>query len=373
MAEYAKKKNDELQALCKERGLPHNGKKADLVKRLEDHDAQGTSTKPAVAEDEIDWDEEPATETAKAATSVPNATTIAAGGLGQPQNPLAVPNQLVGEDPTKPDDTVGAAPAAPKTDDTPQGTEAAAEPRKTPEDFTLGLQERTLDEEIAKRKKRAEKFGLDPSTDETLKQLERAKRFGTTVMPGLLNQALPQRAEKEKKRPSETTQDGGIRKRSRQRPGPGSRQGSERKEKPAASKSAIPEPTPRKRGRPKGEAGATPKPNPRSAKSQDVIDNSDDEEAQTLPPPKKAKRPRKSEGSEVKKPKKFRTAEFDRGSHRTARRSTVRSTWSTEASGAAATLIGWNERQPRAGGRAAVTSASATSTQGRTTASLDTT
>ncbi|KAI4613919.1 hypothetical protein J4E80_006607 [Alternaria sp. BMP 0032] len=84
-----------------------------------------------------------------------------------------------------------------------------------------------------------------------------------------------------------------------------------REEKPAASKSSIPEPTPKKRGRPKGEAGATPKPNPRSAKSQDVIDNSDDEEAQTLPPPKKAKRPRKSEGSEVKKPKKFRTAETD--------------------------------------------------------------
>jgi SAP domain-containing ribonucleoprotein len=226
MAEYGKKKNDELQALCKERGLPHNGKKADLVKRLEDHDAQGTPAKPAVAEDEIDWDEEPAIETAKAATSEPNATAIAAGGLGQPQNPQAVPNQLVGEDPTKPDNTVGAAP---------QGTEAAAEPRKTPEDFTLGLQERTLDEEIAKRKKRAEKFGLDPSTDETLKQLERAKRFGTTVMPGLLNQALPQRAEKEKKRASESTQDGGIRKRSRQRPGPGSRQGSERKEKPAAN------------------------------------------------------------------------------------------------------------------------------------------
>lgn len=239
MAEYAKKKNDELQALCKERGLPHNGKKADLVKRLEDHDAQSTgapeTAKAAPAEDEIDWDEEPATETAKAATSEPNATAIAAGGLGQPANPQAVPNQQVGEDPTKPDNTVGAAPAAPKTDDVPQGTEAAGEPRKTPEDFTLGLQERTLDEEIAKRRKRAEKFGMDPNADETLKQLERAKRFGTTNVPGLLNQALPQRAEKEKKRVAEGVQDGGVRKRSRVRPGPGGRQGSERKEKPAAN------------------------------------------------------------------------------------------------------------------------------------------
>jgi len=224
MAEYGKKKNDELQALCKERGLPHNGKKADLVKRLEENDSKGTTAPeaavPAPAEDEIDWDEEPATETAKAATTEPNATAIAAGGIGQVSNPQAVPNQQVGEDPSKPDETVGAAPAAPKTDDTPQGTEAAGEPRKTPEDFTLGLQERTLDEEIAKRKKRAEKFGIDPSSDETLKQLERAKRFGTTNVPGLLNQALPQRAEKEKKRVAEGVQDGGVRKRSRVRPGP---------------------------------------------------------------------------------------------------------------------------------------------------------
>jgi SAP domain-containing ribonucleoprotein len=240
MAEYAKKKNDELQTLCKERGLPHNGKKADLVKRLEDHDAQSTTAAPetgkaAPAEDEIDWDEEPATETAKAATSEPNATAIAAGGLGQPPNPQAVPNQQVGEDPTVPDKTVGAAPAAPKIDDAPTGTEAAGEPRKTPEDFTLGLQERTLDEEIAKRKKRAEKFGIDPSSDETLKQLERAKRFGTTNVPGLLNQALPQRAEKEKKRVAEGVQEDGVRKRSRVRPGAGSKQGSERKEKSAAN------------------------------------------------------------------------------------------------------------------------------------------
>lgn len=238
MAEYAKKKNDELQTLCKERGLPHNGKKADLVKRLEDFDVQGDTTqpsKPAATEDEIDWDEEPATETAKAATSEPSATAIAAGGIGQPQNPQSVPNQQVGEDPSKPDNSVGAAPAAPKTDGAPQGTEAAAEPRKTPEDFTLGLQERTLDEEIAKRKKRAEKFGIDPSSDETLKQLERAKRFGTTNVPGLLNQALPERKEREKKRAAEAPQDGGIRKRSRVRPGAGKRQGSERKEKPAAN------------------------------------------------------------------------------------------------------------------------------------------
>lgn len=235
-ADYAKKKNDELQALCKERGLAHTGKKADLVKRLEDHDAKDSAAPapaaPAAAEDEIDWDDEPATETAKAATSAPNAAAIAAGGLGQASNPQDVPNQQVGEDVTNPEP--GPAPAAPADEGKETATEAAAEERKTPEDFTLGLQDRTLDEEIAKRKKRAEKFGLDPAQDEQLKLLERAKRFGTTNVPGLLNQALPERAEREKKRGREGGQDG-VRKRSRGRPGMGRRQDSGRREKPAGA------------------------------------------------------------------------------------------------------------------------------------------
>jgi len=235
MAEYAKKKNDELQALCKERGLAHTGKKADLVKRLEDSDAKGTDA-PAVpapaaaAEDEIDWDDEPALETAKAASSAPNAVAITAGGLGQASNPQDIPNQLVGEDVTNPEP--GPAPAAPAEEGRETATEAAAKKHKTTEDFTLGLQDRTLDEEIAKRKKRAEKFGLDPAQDEQLKLLERAKRFGTTNVPGFLNQALPERAEREKKREREGGQDG-VRKRSRGRPDMGRRQDSDRKDRPA--------------------------------------------------------------------------------------------------------------------------------------------
>ena len=63
MADYAKKKNDELATFCKERWLPHTGKMAYVVKRLEDYDATETSSAPAavkpVAEDEIDWDDEP--------------------------------------------------------------------------------------------------------------------------------------------------------------------------------------------------------------------------------------------------------------------------------------------------------------------------
>lgn len=49
MVDYAKKKNDELKGLCKERGLRRSSKKADLVKRLEDYDAEQSTITPAPA------------------------------------------------------------------------------------------------------------------------------------------------------------------------------------------------------------------------------------------------------------------------------------------------------------------------------------
>ncbi len=209
MADYVKKKNDELAALCKERGLPHTGKKADLVKRLEDHDATST-TAPAAdqapIEDEIDWDEEPATETAKAATTQPAADAIAAGGIGvEVPNPQAVPNQVVAEDPATTNDlTVAADPAA---------DGAAAEVKELEKDFSTGLAERTIDEEIEKRKARARRFGLPDDTDD-IKALERAKRFGTAELPGMMNKALPTSHDRKRGRDGGEG-DGGVRKRSR--------------------------------------------------------------------------------------------------------------------------------------------------------------
>lgn len=202
MADYAKKKNDELAALCKERGLPHTGKKADLVKRLEDHDATGSTAKPAL-EDEIDWDDEPATETAKAATTIPAADALAAGGVGvEVPNPQAVPNQVVAEDPAQTNDLTVDPPAP----------EPVAEEVKEPEkDFSQGLEARTIDEEIEKRKARARKFGTAEDTDD-IKALERAKRFGTTDLPGLLNKALS--TDRKRGRDGDGG-DGGVRKRSR--------------------------------------------------------------------------------------------------------------------------------------------------------------
>lgn len=218
MADYAKKKNDELAALCKERGLAHTGKKADLVKRLEEHDAKSATTaapaKPAAKEDEIDWDDEPATETAKSATTKAAANAIAAGGIGEVSNPQAVPNQEAAIDPAKTDDLSVDPPA----------DEPVAAPGK---DFSTGLAERTLDEEIEKRKARLERFGV-PKDDEQWKNLERAKRFGNTALLGGINTALPTKDESKKRGRGAEDKDGGIRKRSKARPGPPSRNGSEK-------------------------------------------------------------------------------------------------------------------------------------------------
>ena len=209
MMDYAKKKNDELAALCKDRGLAHTGKKADLVKRLEDSDAAETGSAPkAVAEDEIDWDDEPAMETAKSATTQPAADAIAAGGVGvEVPNPQAVPNQIIAEDPAQSNDLTVAAVGAP-SEIKPAGEEAEKVEEK---DFSQGLVDRTIDEEIEKRKARARKFGLPEDTDD-IKALERAKRFGNADLPGLLNKALPS----DRKRGRDNVEgDGGIRKRSR--------------------------------------------------------------------------------------------------------------------------------------------------------------
>lgn len=250
MADYTKMKNAELEALLIERGLPKTGKKADLVKRLEEDDAAKANAAPAKAanEDEIDWDDEPAaaTDAAKAAaeaTTEPAAAAVAAGGQGQPPNPQAVPNQVADIDPAKTDDlTVSApaedAPAAPAADAS--AAEVPAEEKKEPVDFSSGLAMTTLDKEIEKRKARAKKFGLDESTDEALKALERAKKFGGTDLPGRLNEALPEK--RERKRGREGGEERGDNKKRGGRPGAGPRGGSNRRDAPkqGAPKQAAP-------------------------------------------------------------------------------------------------------------------------------------
>ncbi|WPG98070.1 Hypothetical protein R9X50_00085600 [Acrodontium crateriforme] len=218
MSDYGKKKNDELQALCKERGLSHAGKKADLVKRLEDHDAQGASAAvpapKAAIEDEIDWDED---DTAKPATTEPAKAAVAAGGVDEVATPAAVPNQKTAVDPSTTNELKASVPA---TESAPANG-AAEEPKKPEKDYTAGDAERTLDAEIEKRKARARRFGL-PEDSEEIKKLERAKKFGTADLPGLLNKALP--ADLGRKRGADNAEEG-DRKRSRGPKGRGGKDG----------------------------------------------------------------------------------------------------------------------------------------------------
>ena len=208
MPEYSKMKNAELEALLKSRGLPATGKKADMVDRLTKDDEKTTA--PATnAEDEIDWDDdgdEAAAPAAKAdAPVISNAETVEkAGGEGEASNAQAVPNQVADIDPAQTDDLTVQPPA--------DGDEAKAEEVKEPApDFSKGLAATNLDEEIERRRKRAEKFGLKVEDDEGLKKLERAKKFGESAAPRGLDEALPERGPRKRER--EGGEDGGDNKR----------------------------------------------------------------------------------------------------------------------------------------------------------------
>ncbi|PNS20450.1 hypothetical protein CAC42_5900 [Sphaceloma murrayae] len=195
MADYSKMKNAELEALLKERGLAHTGKKAELVKRLQDADAAATTTDaPKKDEDEIDWDDEP--------------TTAAGTTTAEPAAAVVQTEEAGSADTVAENDTATVSASA----------DAAAEPEKPVEetkpakDFTAGIATSTIDEEIAKRKARAKKFNMDESADETLKALERAKKFGASELSDKLNQALPERRERKRGHEGE---DAGDRKRGR--------------------------------------------------------------------------------------------------------------------------------------------------------------
>lgn len=225
--EYSKKTNAELIEILKSRSLPHTGKKADLIARLQEADkaASATPAKVDAADDVIDWDDDttpidptPAVPaTAGKAEGAVTTTTVApaVGGDGAAPNPTVVPNQKVDIDPstthdlsvTKPGDQKPATEAqgketesaAPAEKETSAAAEAPAEGEAAPKapavDYTIGLATTDYDAELAKRKARAAKFGIseDEASEAAQKAMERAKRFGTadtgTAVKGL-DQAL---------------------------------------------------------------------------------------------------------------------------------------------------------------------------------------
>ncbi|OQE23055.1 hypothetical protein PENSTE_c009G08013 [Penicillium steckii] len=184
--DYSKKTNAELVEILKSRSLAHTGKKADLVSRLQEDDeknaaAPAETKTDAAAEDVIDWDDDAPAEDVKPTTEA-GAAAIAAGGKGAVANPVAVPNQKLDTDPAATEElkveSTGAADAAAQ----PEGATQEVE-QKPAVDYTRGLPATELEEELKKRKARAEKFGIpedhETAVKEAEKQLSRAKRFGT--------------------------------------------------------------------------------------------------------------------------------------------------------------------------------------------------
>ncbi|KAF2275049.1 uncharacterized protein EI97DRAFT_349538, partial [Westerdykella ornata] len=206
--EYAKMKNAELEALLKTRGLPTGGKKADMVDRLAKDDEKKASQSSAAAaaapakdsaqlEDEIDWDDDEAPAPAPAKPAEPEPETVdKAGGVGQIDNPQAVPNQVADVDPSKTADLSVKSPSKEAT----ESTQKEEEKKEPPPSYARGLAASTIDEEIEKRKRRAAKFGLKIEDDEGLKKLERAKKFGETGPPKGLDEALPERTSRKRGR-----------------------------------------------------------------------------------------------------------------------------------------------------------------------------
>ncbi|CAG8235597.1 unnamed protein product [Penicillium nalgiovense] len=226
--DYSKKTNAELVEILKTRSLPHTGKKADMVSRLQEDDENKPSDAPAAApaaaktdapEDVIDWDDEPA-ETIIESSTETGAAAIAAGGQGAVSNPVAVPNQQLDGNPATTEDLKVEATGA-IVEPTTQ-PEAATE-QKPAVDYSRGLPQTDLEAELAKRKARAQKFGIveddDTALKEATKQLERAKRFGTgaeaeaETAPAAgvsrLDQALPD--ERSRKRRNDNRNDQGGR------------------------------------------------------------------------------------------------------------------------------------------------------------------
>jgi SAP domain-containing ribonucleoprotein len=212
MPDYTKMKNADLESLLKERGLPHTGKKADMVSRLQDDDNKKAAAPGAAAEeDEIDWDDDTAEPGAAPQVDGPTtATGVAATETNvEGNNPQAVPNQAAAIDPSATDDLTANPSTAVKA-----SADDSAAPAKVEVDFSVGLGRSDVKTEIEKIKARAERFGIkpgneDPAAADALQKLQRAAKFGaeetaaeSELVKGI-DQALPDRREKRRRGPEE--------------------------------------------------------------------------------------------------------------------------------------------------------------------------
>ncbi|KAL4977608.1 hypothetical protein BDW66DRAFT_149919 [Aspergillus desertorum] len=214
--DYAKKTNAELVEILKSRNLPHTGKKADMVARLqEDDNSKAAAPAPTEnADDVIDWEDDEVPAAGSTSITKPADTGAEAAAVAptpDEENAATAPK-------TEETKTEGANAEAGANKDSaePTGTvvptgaeeQAAQQPaeEKPAPNFALGLSVTDLEEELKKRKARAEKFGITEESqaaiDEAAKKLERAKRFGTAgEAPNVesvsrLDQALPEKSRK---------------------------------------------------------------------------------------------------------------------------------------------------------------------------------
>lgn len=213
--DYSKRKNVELEELLRARSLPHTGKKADLIARLVQHDkdhpqpqttTSAKSSATAVADEEIDWDDDGtgvAKESSDAATlprPAPEPTPAAAAAVdaGEATNQIAVKDITKTTNPAvKQLSTTTAA------DDQRAGVSSTDASTTAPAiEFAQALPSSSVDDELEKRRKRAERFGLPVGGDsDAVKALERAKKFGTgpkdeKAVVTALDSALPERVRK---------------------------------------------------------------------------------------------------------------------------------------------------------------------------------
>ncbi|ETN39758.1 uncharacterized protein HMPREF1541_05984 [Cyphellophora europaea CBS 101466] len=181
MVDYARETVAKLQEILKSRQLPTSGKKAELIERLRAADqaaeASGTHTHSSGISSPSSQLTYPAE--AEAAPPAPAVTSAP---------PQQTPETIV-QKPTAPEsgpadttETVTESVAQPAAGDAASTTDATLAASAS---YSLQLPTSNIDDELAKRKARAARFGTstetataeDPSAEQT-KALERAKRFG---------------------------------------------------------------------------------------------------------------------------------------------------------------------------------------------------
>ncbi|KAF8442728.1 hypothetical protein BGX38DRAFT_1272080 [Terfezia claveryi] len=254
MTTYSSLRVNDLRELLSKRKLPTNGKKEELIARLEVSDrdadqvapaapeptpvADPTAHLPSAEEYEINWDEDDTaatgTKSAKSTPAKPDVTSAsvvetATETVGTGESKTGEETAKDGKKPftfkrlaeqftdlpstKKPDnkkargENLKEAAAEANVEETPAKPEAEVKPAATEPTFTAGLAPTPLEAELEKRKARAARFGAekaDPNAAESLKKLERAARFGgggagttgdaeSTVGVKGLDQALPER------------------------------------------------------------------------------------------------------------------------------------------------------------------------------------